>query len=200
MVYDQKLIVFALQGYAAFAVIQSRPHEIWARFFGSTIEDRPVYTPDDCLANFPFPDRYSSLEQLTQIGQAYYQARADIMKSNNEGLTKLYNRFTDPENQDPAIINLRKLHAAMDRAVLDAYNWTDLDPAAIHEREWDAEDGDRPGPWRLRWPEDDRDEVLARLLELNRQRKEEEAQETQEPPRQRGRSRSRGLQAPGLLV
>jgi len=58
LVYDQKLIVFALQGYAAFAVIQCRPHEVWARFFGSTMEDRPVYTPDDCLANFPFPPSY----------------------------------------------------------------------------------------------------------------------------------------------
>jgi len=29
-------------------------------------------------------------------------------------------------------------------------------------------------PWRHRWPDDFRDEVLARLLELNRQRAEEE--------------------------
>ena len=32
----------------------------------------------------------------------------------------------------------------------------------------------RRNPWRYRWPDDFRDEVLARLLELNRQRAEEE--------------------------
>jgi hypothetical protein len=32
----------------------------------------------------------------------------------------------------------------------------------------------RKKPWRYRWPDDFRDEVLARLLELNRQRAEEE--------------------------
>jgi hypothetical protein len=32
----------------------------------------------------------------------------------------------------------------------------------------------RRKPWRYRWPDDFRDEVLARLLELNRQRAEEE--------------------------
>jgi len=32
----------------------------------------------------------------------------------------------------------------------------------------------RRKPWRYRWPDDFRDEVLARLLELNRQRAEQE--------------------------
>jgi len=32
----------------------------------------------------------------------------------------------------------------------------------------------RKKPWRLRWPDDFRDEVLARLLELNEQRHREE--------------------------
>ncbi len=99
------------------------------------------------------------------------------MAGTNQGVTALYNRFNDPEDQDPAIIHLRELHAAMDRAVLDAYGWTDLHPVAIHEREWDAQDEDeKPAPWRLRWPEADRDTVLARLLDLNRSRHEEEAQ------------------------
>jgi hypothetical protein len=32
----------------------------------------------------------------------------------------------------------------------------------------------RKKPWRYRWPDDFRDEVLARLLELNKQRAEQE--------------------------
>ena len=50
------------------------------------------------------------------------------MIRNNEGLTKTYNRFHDPDERSPDILKLRELHAAMDRAVLDAYGWTDLKP------------------------------------------------------------------------
>ena len=50
------------------------------------------------------------------------------MVRNNEGLTKTYNRFHDPDERSPDILKLRELHAAMDRAVLDAYGWTDLKP------------------------------------------------------------------------
>ena len=70
----------------------------------------------------------------------------------------------------------------MDRAVLDAYGWTDLKPTCeflldYEEDEDDDESGGgrrRKKPWRYRWPDDFRDEVLARLLELNRQRAEQE--------------------------
>ena len=47
--------VFALDTFAAFASLQSRPHEVWARFFGSSLKDRLRYTPSDCFETFPFP-------------------------------------------------------------------------------------------------------------------------------------------------
>jgi hypothetical protein len=45
-----------------------------------------------------------------------------------------------------------------------------------YEEDEDDEDGSsrHKKPWRYRWPDDVRDEVLARLLELNKQRAEEE--------------------------
>ena len=47
-----------------------------------------------------------------------------------------------------------------------------------YEEEEDEEPGGKKSkkkkPWRLRWPDDFRDEVLARLLELNEKRAEEE--------------------------
>jgi hypothetical protein len=103
------------------------------------------------------------------------------MLARQEGLTKTYNRFHDPNERSPDILQLRDLHAAMDRAVLDAYGWTDLKPTCAflldYEEEEDEEEGggrQRKKPWRYRWPDDFRDEVLARLLELNRQRAEQE--------------------------
>ena len=153
------------------------------------MEDRPVYTPSDCFSTFPFPSKYETLSTLATAGQTYYEARAAVMRSAKQGMTTLYNRFNDPDEHDPAIVHLRELHAAMDRAVLDAYGWTNLHPAAAHEREWEAEEGERPAPWRLRWPDPDRDVVLARLLELNRRRHEDESREIPPtlPPRRRRR-------------
>ena len=99
------------------------------------------------------------------------------MVRHGEGLTKTYNRFHDPDETDPEIDRLRDLHAAMDRAVLDAYGWTDIPTACeflldyeIEEEEW----GTRKKPYRYRWPDEVRDEVLARLLELNAARSAEE--------------------------
>ena len=63
---------------------------------------------------------------LKAAGETYYEFRADLMIRNDEGLTKTYNRFHDPNNQEPDIVKLRELHAAMDRAVLDAYGWDDI--------------------------------------------------------------------------
>src|SRR6185312_14820102 len=128
-----------------------------------------------------FPEGFETDPALEAAGRAYYESRAALMLRNNEGLTKTYSRFHDPDERSPDIVKLRELHAAMDRAVLDAYGWTDLKPTCeflldYEEDEDEDENGGRrrKQPWRFRWPDDLRDEVLARLLELNRQRAEAE--------------------------
>ena len=173
MVYAESLVVFPLDTYAALCVFQSRPHEIWARSLGSSLEDRLRYTPSDCFETFPFPDGWNTHPNLERAGSDYYRFRADLMVRHGEGLTKIYNRFHDPDEADPEIARLRELHVAMDRAVLDAYGWTDISTQCkclldyeIDEEEW----GSRKKPYRQRWPDEVRDEVLARLLELNAER------------------------------
>ena len=179
-VFANSLNVFAFSDGTAFAVLQSSAHEVWARFFGSTLEDRLRYNPTDCFETFPFPRKYELNLGLLNRGQEYYEFRADLCVRNNEGLTKTYNRFHDPGETSPDIIRLRELHAAMDRAVLDAYGWTDLQPTCEflldYEEEEDSDEAPRKRkkPWRYRWPDEFRDEVLARLLALNAERAEEE--------------------------
>ena len=100
------------------------------------------------------------------------------MVRNDEGMTKTYNRFHDPYEDDADIAEVRRLHAAMDRAVLDAYGWTDIptDCEFLLDYEIDEEFwGKKKKPYRYRWPDEVRDEVLARLLELNGSRAAEEA-------------------------
>src|SRR5262249_36580928 len=104
-------------------------------------------------------------------------SRAALMVKNDEGLTKTYNRFHDPDEHSDDIRRLRELHAAVDRAVLDAYGWTDLDPRCeflLDYEDEDEESGRKKKPWRYRWPDELRDEVLARLLDLNQQRARED--------------------------
>ena len=176
-VYAESMIVFPSDTHAAFCALQSRPHEIWARFFGSSMKDDLRYTPSDCFETFPFPEHWETRPDLEAAGKAYHDFRAALMVRNDEGLTRTYNRFHDPHEHDPEIAQLRDLHAAMDRAVLDAYGWTDVPTDCeflldypIDEEEWGA----RKKPYRYRWPDPVRDEVLARLLELNAERAEEE--------------------------
>jgi hypothetical protein len=179
-VFSEALVVFALEESAALGLLQSSVHEVWARFFASSIKDDLRYTPSDCFETFPFPANFESNERFEAVGKEYYEFRAQLMVTNNEGMTKTYNRFHDPSERSPETQKFRELHAAMDRAVLDAYGWTDLTPTYrfLLDYEEDEDDTDsssrRKKPWRYRWPDDFRDEVLARLLELNKERADQE--------------------------
>jgi len=177
MVHSDSIIVFPFDTHATFCVLQSRPHEVWVRFFGSSLEDRLRYTPSDCFETFPFPENWETHPDLEVAGNAYYGFRATLMSDNDEGMTKTYNRFHNPDERDPRIAELRRLHAALDRAVLDAYGWHDIptDCEFLLDYEIDEENwGRKKKPYRYRWPDNVRDEVLARLLALNAERATEE--------------------------
>ena len=92
------------------------------------MKDDLRYTPTDCFETFPFPKNCDDAAAVEVAGREYYEFRAALMVRNNQGLTATYNRFHEPEERDPEILKLRELHAAMDRAVLDAYGWTDIQP------------------------------------------------------------------------
>ncbi|MCK4342367.1 MAG: hypothetical protein KAY37_11665 [Phycisphaerae bacterium] len=202
-VFSEQLVVVVVNTFAWLGALQSRAHELWFHFFGSTQEERSQYTPSDCFESFPFPEKIETDPQLEAAGKTHYEFRAELMVRSNEGLTATYNRFHDPAEGDADILKLRELHDAMDRAVLDAYGWGDIETVCGFGLDYlDAEDEDVPEdvpeqlwwptaaealafaaklpqtrrrlPWRYRWPEETRDEVLALLLELNKQRAEEE--------------------------
>ena len=224
-VFSHALAVFPLEAEYWFATLQSIPHESWARFLGSSMKDDLRYTPSDCFETFPFPTALldsaandpahnSTRQALEAIGERYHQFRAELMVTNNEGLTSTYNRFHDPAETSSGLLELRRLHGEMDQAVLHAYGWSDVPtacgfgldyldleedaqlPDELQERIdsgelffWEAGEaldfqgqlqaygaitGRRKLPWRYRWPDDVRDDVLARLLALNAERYEEE--------------------------
>ena len=235
IVFTSNLAVLTLDTFEYFSIIQARIHESWTRVFMATMKDDPAYTPTTCFETFPFPAALlhatasdpaqpSQRKALNSIGERYHQFRAELMVSNNEGLTSTYNRFHDPSETSDSILELRRLHDAMDQAVLAAYGWSDalppgsgtnpstspcgfgldyldleddsLLPPDLQERiasgdlffptameacsfqaqlrRYGAVKASKKLPWRHRWPDSVRDDVLARLLALNAERYGEE--------------------------
>jgi len=52
---DKMLIVIARSDDTTFGILHSRFHELWALRLGTSLEDRPRYTPTTCFETFPFP-------------------------------------------------------------------------------------------------------------------------------------------------
>ena len=141
--------------------------------FPSTMKDDLCYRPTGHFTPFPFTDIHGENLHTESVGKDYYECRADLMVQNDEGLTKIYNRFHDPDEQSKGILKLRELHAEMDRAVLDAYGWDDIPVECEFIVDYEVEEG-KTIPWKYRWSDEVQDEVFVRLLELNQERYEEE--------------------------
>jgi hypothetical protein len=181
-IFEHSVVVFPNGSFSFFGLLQSRVHEVWARFFGSTMKDDSCYTPSACFQTFPFPLGFEKLVSLELTARAYYEFRGNLMLNSGQGLTATYNRFNNPDDDNSDMLRLRELHADLDRAVLDAYGWAEIKPACKYIPEFESEDeddengGQRNKRYRYRWPDEIHDEVLARLLDLNRQRALDEGQ------------------------
>lgn len=166
-IFGHTSYVYRFEDNAHFGILQSRVHESWARELSSSMRNDLRYSPSDCFETFPFPkaETLTPTSAVERAGKALYETRARFMVDTNQGLTKTYNAIKDPENHDPRIVELRRLHEAMDRAVLNAYGWNDIEvppygtPVTADER---------------RALERFEDEVIDRLFALNAERAEEE--------------------------
>jgi hypothetical protein len=67
---DQALITVARADDTTFGILHSRFHELWSLRMGTSLEDRPRYTPTTCFETFPFP------EGLTPADAAHQQTEA----------------------------------------------------------------------------------------------------------------------------
>lgn len=163
IVFAAPHVVIGFDDYSHFAMIQSTIHESWVRQYSSTLETRMRYAPSDCFETYPFQLESSELDET---GRQYYDSRQSLMLESGLGLTSTYNRFHSKEEQLAGFQKLRGLHAEMDRAVVAAYGWDDLDLGhGFHETKQGI---------RFTISEQARREVLQRLLKLNHERYEEE--------------------------
>ena len=52
---DNQLVVIARDDDTTFGILHSRFHEVWSLRLGTSLEDRPRYTPSTTVETFPFP-------------------------------------------------------------------------------------------------------------------------------------------------
>ncbi len=151
---DSQLIVITRDDDAFFGVLHSRFHEIWALRLGTSLEDRPRYTPTTTFETFPFPEglissgagntaldevaaaarRLDSLRELWLNPPEWTGKIGHERELSRRTLTNLY-------NAKPAW--LVHAHEELDQAVAEAYGWAG---------------------YTASMPED---EILRRLLDLN---------------------------------
>ena len=186
-VFSESMVVIASEDFTMFAALQSRVHEVWARFQGSSIKDDLRYTPSDCFQTFPFPVQKGANDSLEQAGRTYIETRTRVLRDRQLCLTTFYNLFHDPDCEDSDITRVRELHDNMDRIMIDSYGWTDIDARCGFIPEFGDEDEEDEEGRRLQRRSTATDgqmrfatKCLARLLELNRQRALEEGKELRE--------------------
>ena len=161
-VWSDMLYVFPLDRHAHFALLQSRTHEAWARLLSSSMKTDLRYAASDCFETFPFPPAPTLApgSPLDVAGERLYTARARYMVETDQGLTTTYNQLKDVTAEGPGLAELRELHEAMDRAVLEAYGWGDVEVPPFTT----PEEGDTAGEAAVKAFED---EVIDRVFVLN---------------------------------
>lgn len=170
-VFSHKTIAFAYDDWFHLGVLSSGFHHRWVIRYTSTLRTDTNYSPSDVFETFPQP---SFSDPVAEMAEALDIHRREFMVAEQVGLTSVYNRVHDPAERGADIRKLRELHMLLDLAVCDAYGWSDLD---LGHGFYDVRGA---GP-RFTFAPETADEILERLLELNRDRYLEE-QRTAETP------------------
>ena len=163
---DNMLVAIGSEDAYPLGVLSSRVHEVWSASQGGTLEDRPRYTKSRCFDPFPFPDASEAQKQaIRAIAEELDALRKRVLADHPElTLTGLYNvleklrggvKPADLGQEDRHVLDvglvliLKELHDRLDHAVAEAYGW----PADLEE-----------------------EEILYRVVALNKARAREEAQ------------------------
>jgi hypothetical protein len=144
---DHALIVFARADDTFFGVLHSRFHTLWAARLGTSLEDRPRYTPTSVFETFPFPwlpgeedttcPTYQAIANTARQLDTERRAWLGEDDGSKRTLTRLYNALdalgSPSEGLKPLVHpgaaefapRLRALHDTLDRAVCAAYGWSE---------------------------------------------------------------------------
>ncbi len=187
---DNKLVAIALDDAHDLGVLSSTPHDAWALAAGSWlgVGNDPVYVKTNCFETFPFPD--AKLELKIRIRTLAEELDAHRKRQQAQHvdltLTGMYNvleklKAGEALNAKEKVIHehglvavLKTLHDELDRAVLDAYGWSDLAPLleVVNGNAAAGKNGARATRDDCKRALDD--SLLERLVALNAERAAEE--------------------------
>ncbi len=138
---DDGVYIFAREDDYFFGILHSKLHEIWALKQGTSLEDRPRYTPTSTFETFPFPWAPGAEPKEDPRVQAISQAAKELVEQrdrwlNAEGLGEADQKkrtLTNLYNQRPTWLDLA--HKRLDQAVFAAYGWNpDLSDEEVLEK------------------------------------------------------------------
>jgi len=184
---ESKLIAIAHNDACCLGILSSRMHITWAVAAGSALEDRPTYVKTASFEKFPFP--VLNEEQIAKIDTL--AERIDTHRKRQQAehpsltLTGMYNvlemlragKKIHDSPKEKAIYEqgllgtLREYHDKLDRAVFEAYGWPDLADKLVG-----CPGATTPLPDKPAEQAEAEEELLMRLVALNKQRAAEEAQ------------------------
>ncbi len=177
---DDGVYCFAKCDDEFFGLVHSRQHEIWSLRLGTSLEDRPRYTPTSCFETFPFPEGLTPNLKPEQYNNLHAADIAAAAKRLNELRENWLNprEWVDvvpevvPGYPDRIIPKPEYSQEIKKRTLTNLYNarekgevqWLEdahrtLDAAVARAYGWDDYTPDMPD-----------EEILRRLLKLNLER------------------------------
>ena len=117
---NDALMAFAFDDDYSFGVIQSKLHWEWWKAKCSTLEARLRYTTNSVWDTFPWPQKptQKQVEAVAHAAQALRTSRRTAMREHTMSLRDLY-RLLEKPGKNP----IKDLHAALDKAVMEAYGF-----------------------------------------------------------------------------
>jgi hypothetical protein len=116
---SDSVVAFPFDSDYAFGVLQSKVHETWFRERCTTLETRLTYTSKAVFRSFVWPQD-PALEKAQAVADAAARINEYRAKSFRSGVTleRQYNVLRTPGHSE-----LRDLHTALDRAVMEVYGF-----------------------------------------------------------------------------
>lgn len=172
-IYTNKVVLVEQTHEDVHPICLSSMFQIWLRNYSvrSLGGDNNTLTlsVSEALATFPFPTGHVP-ENAIAAARDFQDTLVSWSRRNSAGMTNAMNAVHSSASRDAEIVAMRDLLERIDAGVAGAYGWIDLDLA--HGFQDDTEQVDASSSHHG-LDEQTGDLVLARLIELNRQRYQE---------------------------
>lgn len=169
-IYTDKVMLIGVERSDLYAISLSAGFRTWLeRFSGGNLGETLTLSVSESVAKYPVPVSKVAREGI----EASLQFNDLVIKYSvihDCGLTGVINAINTPSNSEPLVEDLRQILVEIDREVLTAYGWDDLNIAYAFR---DFGGGSSNDPWRWALSDEVIAEWMRRLTELNRRRFEE---------------------------